>query len=68
MQGSGIERFVYELFFVFLLFTGQVRLGKYILSLIVLVLLISLILSLREITLSIDALERHSNDIEKTEK
>ena len=64
MQGVGIASLFLCVLCMFLLLSGQAELGKYTFGLSLIVLLISLILSLREITISVDALELHLSDIE----
>ncbi len=53
---------------MFLLFAEQEDLGKITIGLSIVVLLGSLLLSLREIAISFDALELHLSDIEKIKK
>ena len=65
MQGIGVASLFLCVLCMFLLFSGQNELGKYVFSLSLIMLLISLILSLREIAISVDALELHLSDIEK---
>ena len=65
MQGIGVASLFLCVLCMFLLFSGQNELGKYVLGLSLIMLLISLILSLREIAISVDALELHLSDIEK---
>lgn len=65
MQGVGIASLFLCVLCMFLLFSGQTELGKYTFGLSLIVLLISLILSLREIAISVDALDMHLSDIEK---
>jgi len=65
MQGVGVASLVLCVLCMFLLFAGQIEIGKYIFGLSIIVLLISLLLSLREISISVDALELHLSDIEK---
>jgi len=68
MPGVGIASLFFCVLCMFLLFSGQIEFGKYIFGLSLIMLLISLILSLREIAISVDALELHLSDIEKKEK
>lgn len=65
MQGIGVASLFLCVLCMFLLFSGQNELGKYVFGLSLIILLISLILSLREIAISVDALELHLSDIEK---
>mgnify|MGYP003503038688 FL=1 len=65
MQGIGVASLFLCVLCMFLLFSGQNELGKYVFGLSLIMLLISLILSLREIAISVDALELHLSDIEK---
>jgi len=53
---------------MFLLFAGLIQLGNYVFGLSIIVLLISLVLSLQEIAISVDALELHLSDIESSPK
>lgn len=66
MQGVGIASLFLCVLCMFLLFSGQAELGKYTFGLSLIVLLFSLILSLREIAISVDALELHLSDIESS--
>jgi len=68
MQGVGIASLFLCVLCMFLLFYGQIEFGKYIFGLSLIMLLFSLVLSLREIAISVDALELHLSDIEKKEK
>jgi len=68
MQGFGVASFFLCVLCMFLLFSGQIELGKYTFGLSLIVLLISLVLSLKEIAISVDALELHLSDIENTKK
>lgn len=68
MQGVGVASLVLCVLCMFLLFAGQENLGKITFGLSIVVLLISLLLSLREIAISVDALELHLSDIEKPDK
>lgn len=65
MQGIGVASLFLCVLCMFLLFSGQNELGKYVFGLSLIMLLISLILSLKEIAISVDALELHLSDIEK---
>ena len=65
MQGIGVASLFLCVLCMFLLFSGQNELGKYVFGLSLIMLLISLILSLREIAISVDALELHLSYIEK---
>lgn len=66
MQGVGIASLFLCVLCMFLLFSGQTELGKYTFGLSLIVLLVSLILSLREIAISVDALDMHLSDIESS--
>lgn len=68
MQGVGVASLVLCVLCMFLLFAGQEDFGKITFGLSIIVLLISLLLSLREIAISVDALELHLSDIEKPKK
>ncbi len=65
MQGIGVASLFLCVLCMFILFSGQNELGKYVFGLSLIMLLISLILSLREIAISVDALELHLSDIEE---
>lgn len=65
MQGVGVASLVLCVLCMFLLFAGQIEIGKYVFGISIVVLLISLLLSLREIAISVDALDLHLSDIEK---
>lgn len=64
MQGVGVASLFFCVLCMFLLFAGQIEIGKYIFGLSILLLMFSLILSLKEISISVDALELHLSDIE----
>lgn len=68
MQGVGVASLVLCVLCMFLLFAGQIELGKIMFGLSIVVLLLSLLISLREIAISVDALEMHLSDIEKPGK
>lgn len=68
MQGVGVASLTVCVICMFLLFSGNDLLGKYTFGLSLILLLISLVLSLWEIAISVDALELHLNDIESTPK
>lgn len=64
MQGVGVASLFFCVLCMFLLFAGQIEIGKYVFGFSILLLMVSLILSLREIAISVDALELHLSDIE----
>ncbi|GAB4287557.1 MAG: DUF2721 domain-containing protein [Ignavibacteriaceae bacterium] len=64
MQAAGVASLFLCVLCMFLLFAGQLDFGKYIFGISIMVLLWSLVLSLREIAISVDALELHLSDIE----
>ena len=68
MQGVGIASLFLCVLCMFLLFAGLIELGNYVFGLSIIVLLISLVLSLKEIAISVDALELHLSDIESSPK
>lgn len=68
MQGVGVASLFFCVLCMFLLFAGQIEIGKYVFGFSILLLMISLILSLREIAISVDALELHLSDIESGQK
>lgn len=68
MQGVGVASLTVCVICMFLLFSGNDVWGKYTFGLSLILLLISLVLSLWEIAISVDALELHLNDIEKKGK
>ncbi len=68
MQGVGVASLSLCVVCMFLLFSGNPTLGKYTFGLSLILLLISLVLSLWEIAISVDALELHLNDIESAPK
>ena len=68
MQGVGVASLFLCVLCMLLLFAGQIELGKYTFGLSIIVLLVSLVISLREIAISVDALELHLSDIEKPGK
>lgn len=67
MQFLGISSFFFCVLCMFVLFTGQLLLGKWIFAFSLVLLLLSLALSLREIQVSIDALLLQIDDLEETE-
>lgn len=68
MQGVGVASLFLCVLCMFLLFYNQIELGKLIFALSLIALLISLVLSLKEIAISVDALELHLSDIENPTK
>lgn len=64
MQVAGVSSFFLCVLCMFALFIGQVLLAKWIFGLALILLLLSLALSLRELQVSIDALTLHVSDIE----
>ena len=68
MQGVGVASLSLCVLCMFLLFAGQIDLGKYVFGFSLITLLLSLILSLWEIAISVDALELHLSDIESSPK
>lgn len=64
MQVAGVLSFFSSALTMFCLFVGQVLLAKWIFAGALLLLLVSLALSLRELQVSIDALNLHVSDIE----
>jgi len=68
MQGVGVASLFLCVLCMFLLFAGLIQLGNYVFGLSIIVLLISLVLSLQEIAISVDALELHLSDIESSPK
>lgn len=64
MQGVGVASLFLCVLCMFLLFAGQITLGNYVFGLSIILLMGSLVLSLKEIAISVDALELHLSDIE----
>jgi hypothetical protein len=64
MQGVGIASLFLCVLCMFLLFARQIQFGEYVFGLSLIMLLVSLVLSLKEIAISVDALELHLSDIE----
>ncbi len=65
MQAFGVSSFFLCVLCMFVLFAGQPTLGKWIFGLSLVLLLVSLGLSLREIQVSIDALTLQIEDVEE---
>jgi hypothetical protein len=65
MQACGVSSFFFCVLCMFVLFAGQPTLGKWIFAGSLLLLLVSLALSLREIHVSIDALILQIEDLEE---
>lgn len=65
MQGVGVLSLFLCVLCMFLLFAGLVLAGKVVFGLALLMLMASLGLSVREIQLSVDALNLHLSDLEK---
>ncbi len=65
MQACGVGSFFCCVLCMFVLFSGQILLGKMIFGLSLILLLISLALSLREIQVSIDALTLQIADLDE---
>lgn len=68
MQSVGVASLFLCVLCMLLMFAGFISIGKYVFGLSIIVLLISLVLSLKEIAISVDALELNLSDIEKTGK
>ncbi|MFZ2323585.1 MAG: DUF2721 domain-containing protein [Ignavibacteriaceae bacterium] len=66
MQGVGVVSLFLCVLCMFLLFADQIEPDKYIFGLSLVALLILLVLSLWENTISVDALELHLSDIESS--
>ena len=64
MQVTGVSSFFFCVLCMFAMFIGQILLAKWIFGLALILLLVSLALSLRELQVSIDALTLHVSDIE----
>lgn len=65
MQAAGIAGFFLCVLCMFVLFTGQMLIGKIIFAASLVLLMVSLALSLREIQVSVDALAYRLSDIEE---
>ncbi len=65
MQIFGVSSFFGCVLCMFMLFAGQINVGKYIFAISLLLLMVSLALSLREVQVSIDALSYRLSDLEK---
>jgi hypothetical protein len=65
MQACGVGSFFCCVLCMFVLFSGQILLGKMIFGLSLILLLVSLALSLREIQVSIDALTLQIADLDE---
>ncbi len=65
MQIFGVSSFFGCVLCMFMLFAGQINVGKYIFAISLLLLMVSLALSLREVQISIDALSYRLSDLEK---
>ncbi len=68
MQTFGVASFFFCVLCMFLQFAGQLTLGKWIFGVSLILLLVSLALSLREIQVSIDALSLQIEDLEALEQ
>jgi hypothetical protein len=66
MQAVGIWSLFLCVLCMFVLFAGQYELGKYIFGISIILLMWSLALSIREIQISVNALNLHLSDIEKS--
>jgi hypothetical protein len=65
MQAFGITSLLFCVICMFVLFAGWITLGKYIFALSLILLIVSLALSVREIQVSVNALTLHLRDIER---
>lgn len=65
MQAVGVASLFLCVLCMLLLFAGQEALGKITFGISIILLMWSLVLSMREIAISVDALELHLSDIEK---
>lgn len=68
MQAIGIGSLFLCVLCMFVLFAGQYEIGKYIFGVSIIFLMWSLALSIREIQISVSALNMHLQDIEETEE
>ncbi len=68
MQALGILSLLACVLCMFLLFAGRVELGKYVFGISLVLLMGSLVLSFREIQISIKALNLHLRDLENCDK
>ena len=64
MQVTGVSSFFLCVLCMFALFIGQILLAKWIFGVSLILLLVSLALSIRELQVSIDALSLHVSDID----
>jgi hypothetical protein len=67
MQIFGVSSFFCCVLCMLVLFAGQVLIGKYLFGASLLLLMLSLALSLREVQISVDALNYRLSDLEKRE-
>jgi hypothetical protein len=68
MQATGVSSIFLCVLCMFLLFAGQIQFGKVIFAISLMFLMVSLALSIREIQLSVDALNLHLSDLEHKER
>ncbi|HIK15239.1 MAG TPA: DUF2721 domain-containing protein [Leptolyngbyaceae cyanobacterium M33_DOE_097] len=66
MQAFGVSSFLLCVVCMFVLFAGQHRLGEMIFAISLILMIISLALSVREIQVSVEALDLHLRDIERS--
>jgi hypothetical protein len=64
MQATGVSSIFLCVLCMFLLFAGQVQFGKVVFAISLVFLMVSLAFSIREIQLSVDALNLHLSDLE----
>jgi hypothetical protein len=67
MQATGVTSIFLCVLCMFLLFAGQVQFGKVVFAISLVFLMVSLAFSIREIQLSVDALNLHLSDLEHLE-
>ena len=68
MQATGVSSIFLCVLCMFLLFAGQVQFGKVVFAISLVFLMVSLAFSIREIQLSVDALNLHLSDLEHKER
>ena len=68
MQGYGIVSFFFCVLCMFLVYYGQIAMAEYVFGISLILLMVSLFLSFREIQISVEALKIELDDLEKNER
>jgi multidrug efflux pump subunit AcrB len=68
MQAFGVASLLFCVVCMFILFAGWIQLGKLIFAISLILMMVSLLLSFREVQVSVDALHLRLSDLESDQK